>query len=135
MRGFDPRRFHHLVFLHQDRLGAVLNLKGDVKGPLLVRLSPLGSVTGRILDEDGQPVVGGAVRVDGERLVDPALQVWTGTVKTDRQGRFQIDGLVPGKRYAVLLGQRFFGQRVFAPVVLAPGAKKDLGETKVKVTP
>jgi RNA polymerase sigma factor (sigma-70 family) len=135
VRGFDPRRFHHLVFLHQDRLGAVLNLKGEVKEPLTVRLAPLGSVTGRILDEDGQPVVGGPVRVDGERLVDPALQVWTETVKTDRQGRYRIDGLVPGKRYTVLFGRRFSGQRVFGPVVLQPGQRKDLGDARVKVSP
>ena len=84
VRGFDPRRSHHLMFLHPAKLGAVLNLQGEVKEPLVVRLAPLGSVTGRLLDEDGQPVVGGAVRVDGERLVDPTFRVWADTVKTDR---------------------------------------------------
>ena len=42
---------------------------------------------------------------------------------------------MPGNRYAVLVGQRFFGKRVFAPVRLKPGETKDLGEARVKRGP
>ena len=36
--------------------------RGDENGPLTVRLQPAGTVTGRLIDDDGQPRRG--VRID-----------------------------------------------------------------------
>ena len=132
VRCFDPRRSRHLVFLHPDKLGGILNLTGQPKEPPTVRLAPLGVVTGRLLDEDGEPLVGAPVRLDGARLVDPTFRVWAETLRTDAQGRFRIEGLVPGKLYGVLVQQRSFGRRVFPAFRLKPGEAKNLGETRVK---
>ena len=45
-----------LEFRHEkERLVGSLILKPDAEGPLTVRLQPWGTVTGRLVDVDGQP--------------------------------------------------------------------------------
>ena len=39
----------------EKNLTAVVVARGDENGPLTVRLQPAGTVTGRLLDDDGQP--------------------------------------------------------------------------------
>ena len=52
----------YLFFVDKERkLGAFLALKGEVKEPLTVKLEPCGSVSGRVLDQDGEPVADKAV--------------------------------------------------------------------------
>src|SRR5262249_42079577 len=60
VRGINPRANRPLVFYHKDRdLGFYLKeLRGDPSAPLTVQLQPCGSASGRIVDQDGQPVVG-----------------------------------------------------------------------------
>jgi hypothetical protein len=53
-------------------------------------------------------------------------------VRTDRDGRFRIDGLVPGLKYYARLGPGPFGQYLFARFDLKPGEVKELGDAKVK---
>src|SRR5207248_4687285 len=63
VRGFNPRRPRNLVFTHAGRkLGAFVTVAGEKKEPLVVKLEPLGSIAGRILDEDGQPAAGMTLR-------------------------------------------------------------------------
>src|SRR5262249_9766098 len=58
----DPKRPRALAFYHVERkLGGALTVRGDEAGPLAVTLRPTGSVTGRVLDADGQPVAGADV--------------------------------------------------------------------------
>jgi hypothetical protein len=129
VEGLDPRRTRHLVFMDKDRKhGAFVTVAGAVKEPLVVRLGPCGSVAGRLLDEDGQSMGGVTVRLDPERLPDSSQP----KVKTDRQGRFRIAGLVPGQKYQARLGGGPFGQYLFAPFTLRPGQSKDLGDVVVK---
>src|SRR5947209_1887205 len=48
-----PRR---VILTHDGRkLAGSVYLKGDEVGPLTVRLQPSGTVTGRIVDEEGRP--------------------------------------------------------------------------------
>jgi hypothetical protein len=49
-------------------------------------------------------------------------------VKTDKDGRFRFEGLVPGYKYP--LG-RLDLPRILAEVVVEPGKDKDLGDIKV----
>ncbi len=129
--GLNPRRTHHVLFEHKEKnVAAAVKLHGKMKEPLTVRLEPCGSVTGRLLDEDGQTAANTLVRAE------PPNWLMFGTeppkVRTDRDGRFHIVGLVPGLRYQVRLGPRPFGQYLFAPVTLKPGESKDLGDVQAK---
>ncbi|HKB37853.1 MAG TPA: carboxypeptidase-like regulatory domain-containing protein, partial [Gemmataceae bacterium] len=128
VRNFNPRRPRNLVFTHAARkLGAFVTVAGESKEPLVVKLEPFGSVSGRILDEDGKPSVGMTVRLDCEHV-----EYMSGPrVKTDRDGRFRIDGLVPGQTYQARLSLPPFGRYLGAPFRVKPGENKDLGETKL----
>src|SRR5262249_12814923 len=55
----DPKRPRRLVIFHpQRKLAGVLTARGDEAEPLVARLVHSGSVIGRLLDLDGQPIVG-----------------------------------------------------------------------------
>src|SRR5262249_21129335 len=54
--GIDPKQPRHLVFLHPEKkLGKLVKLRPDEKGPLTVKLEPLGAISGRVRGEDGKP--------------------------------------------------------------------------------
>jgi hypothetical protein len=68
---------------------------------LQIRLWRLGSLTGRVLDERGEPVVGVAVRGFSSAWVAGHTQfVGTDVVTTDDRGEYRLANLMPGK-YAV----------------------------------
>jgi hypothetical protein len=68
---------------------------------LQIPLWRLGSITGRVLDERGEPVVGVAVRGFSTAWVAGHTQfVGTDVVTTDDRGEYRLANLMPGK-YAV----------------------------------
>ena len=77
-------------------------LKGDETGPLTLRLQPYGTITGRIVDDDGRPRGGlGLISTGGSRPDQPAEQgvlpggnVGDG-IRIGRDGRFRVEGLAP----------------------------------------
>ena len=133
--GLDPKRPRPLVFRHDGKkLTAVVVARGDEGGPLTVRLEPAATVTGRLLDDDGRPRRG--VRIDvnyargqfGPNYYFPFLNPTLGD-----DGRFRIEGLIPGVPYDVSvrtdstrLGDLATG------VKLEPGGSRDLGDVKFK---
>jgi protocatechuate 3,4-dioxygenase beta subunit len=125
VHGLNPKRTRQLLFLYPERgLGLYQEIRGDEAGPLTVKLQPLGSASGRVVDKDGQPVAGLVLNVNRTRLLGPG-----GTqVKTDKEGRFRADGLVPGQKYdlAPLKQSRIVGPK--DAIVVEPGKDKDLGD-------
>jgi hypothetical protein len=125
----DPSRPRRVIVTHVARkLIGTAYLRGDESGPLTIRLQPWGTIAGRVVDEDGQPLKGREIHsIDGIFPKRPDVQgilpddVWVG-----RDGRFRIERLVPGLQY----GARLDGE-LFRDVTLAPGEVKDLGDLKV----
>jgi hypothetical protein len=136
----DPKKPRHLLFLHVKRnLTGTLTLRGDEKEPVVVRLGPAGAVKGRLLSSDGQPLAGADVNLglsDGivfglyhEARHHP-------TIRTDRDGRFYLEGIMPEVKFTLGIVQR---QTVF---VVEPdigvkhvklGETLDLGDLRVKL--
>ena len=117
VRALDPSRPRRVTITHAGRrLIGTADLKGDETGPMTVRLQPWGTITGRIVDDDGQPRSG--------------LEVYN--IRIGGDGRFRIEGLVPGRKYeaAAVEGSRGIGV-AFHDVTVAPGEVKDLGDLKV----
>jgi hypothetical protein len=68
--------------------------------PTMVKLVPEGIIFGHIRDEDGEPLEGVAVGVQGWRIFDGRRQPQQfGGQITDEDGYFRIFGLVPGTFY------------------------------------
>jgi hypothetical protein len=133
VRGINPRANRPLVFYHKEKnLGFfVKDLRGE-PGPLVVKLQPCGSASGRVVDQDGQPVGGLRIDVWGHalRIVGEhggGYQV----VTTDKAGRFRAEGLVPGQEYIVWEpGDNPSHPRVHATVVVESGKHKEMGDIK-----
>jgi hypothetical protein len=130
-----PGQDRRLVFLHpQKNFGKVLQLRGDEKGPLTVRLEPLGTLSGRMLTPAGQPLAGltalAAVGPGGHKV----------TTTTDKEGKFRVDGLLPGLRYVLVVGygdpEKRSTIRVYRQegLTVEAGKTRDLGDLKGKLT-
>lgn len=97
-------------------VGRLLVESDPEDGLVVVRLGPAGVVRGNVVDQDGLPVPDG-VRVvvidpaclrrwirdpDGERIEDGT---W-GIATTDAEGRFEVSGLIPDRRFEIHAGGR-----------------------------
>jgi RNA polymerase sigma factor (sigma-70 family) len=129
-----PRRF---TFRHDTRkLVGSLVARGDEAEPYTVKLQPWGSIAGRLVDAQSQPRPKVHLRTtDWEAAtIDPARGLLPGGLKTDEQGRFRVEGLVPGQKYSGnAVGEEAakggFGV-VIDRVVLEPGETRDLGDVR-----
>ncbi len=158
--GLGPGRTHLLIFHHRERrLGGLEVARGEEETPLVVRLKPLGTLTGRVVG-DGQPLAGKHVVAvaslgpdhDNLPIMRSGLTLnpesdppsWAGL--TDRRapvgedGRFRLEGLLPGAKY--LLGVADGAGRAapvrlldVAPVEVEPGGAKDQNLGRLKFRP
>ncbi len=130
-----PGEGRTLLFWHEGKkLVGRLDVKADETGPVTVTLAPAASVAGRVIDDDGRPVRQATLSVSLRRN---DTETWLYShhqhrVRTDEEGRFRLDGLLPGTKYQA--GVRTVGRRysasVFADLVLKSGEVKDLGDVK-----
>jgi RNA polymerase sigma factor (sigma-70 family) len=136
----DPDDPRPVVFLHAGRkLAAVVTLRGDEKEPVTFRLAPTGVITGRALDVDGRPVAGAEVYTLYTTLLGQQLtrsqSRWAWLPRTDKEGRFRLEGIVPGLKMQFVFRK---GRQALAPEkplhvkALASGKKLDLGDIRTK---
>jgi hypothetical protein len=155
--GCDPEGTAEVFFLDaKNRLGAVARLSGkEADKPATIRLQPCGSVTVRIVDEQGKPVpkfdtwvwlmvTPGMDPADQDRLDAPGKQAVfadvtltadnsTDRADTDADGRVAFRSLIPGATYR-LGGQLPRGGMVNLKTEfkVEPGKALDVGEIRVK---
>jgi RNA polymerase sigma factor (sigma-70 family) len=122
VHGLTPKDERVVVVVHPEKkLARVQKVAADDREPLTVRLEPAGALAGRVLDSAGRPWAGVKVRAayrvqeleearkagkDYEGLPWELLfdyPYWDKVINrettTDRDGKFRLDGLVPGLRY------------------------------------
>ncbi|HLK16383.1 MAG TPA: hypothetical protein VKT78_16370, partial [Fimbriimonadaceae bacterium] len=102
--GLDPKSPCTLSFVHKERklIGHVI-IRSDEKQPLNVRLQPWGALTGRLIDGGGKPLADVRVGLRYPELAEPGMRPWDKEVRTDREGRFRIEGLLPELKHELIL--------------------------------
>jgi RNA polymerase sigma factor (sigma-70 family) len=140
----DPSQPRRVIVTHAGRklIGSVY-LKGDETGPLTMTLQPYGTITGRIVDEEGRPRAGvGIMSAGGSMPERPAEQAILpggsvgGGIRLGRDGRFRIEGLVPGLKYGAGASHdsTYLGE-LFHDLTVTPGEVKNLGDIKPRKSP
>jgi protocatechuate 3,4-dioxygenase beta subunit len=132
-----PGHSRAVTFLHKaKRLAGYVVLSGDEKGPLTVKLQPWGSVKGRLVDAGGQPRTG--VRLTFMAGAGADRELVSGTVsrlvQPDQNGKFLLEGLVPGMKYKLAVVERRFQITgwVLDNFTIKPGETHNLGDFQAK---
>jgi hypothetical protein len=127
-----------LTILHDGRkLAAALVVRGEtpdpIPGPVAVRLQPWGVVTGRLVDDRGEPRPGVEIHGMDRPRYDPVDGGVGPAVPVGEDGRFRIEGLVPGRRYTFHAVRRRHGLgTIVEDLAVAPGKTRDLGDVRAK---
>lgn len=125
----------YFFFNTEKNLAAAVIIKGDEPEGFQVKLQPAATISGRLLDDDGMPLVdtqisggieGGQINIKGG---------WYGFFHgfTDKEGRFKITTLMPGIKLSarVMKDYQLAGQ-IFESQTFGVGETKDLGDIKVR---
>jgi hypothetical protein len=135
VRGMRAGNVSLLIFVHEEKkLGKAHVVRGNEEGPVNVRLEPLGALTGRLVDDEGNPVPGRYVRVifsvkPGEHdnlpmevlnragVFGATRSAWNSftsrLARTDKDGRFRVEGLIGGAKYWLAFAE---GPELSAPL-------------------
>ncbi|MEX0679502.1 MAG: hypothetical protein WD063_20680 [Pirellulales bacterium] len=134
IRNLQPEKSRCVQFYHAERrLAGTVLLSGDEKGPLTVKLESWATITGQVVDAQGDAL--GDVRISSAGVLDPQWGILPkrDAFEVDDEGRFTIEGLAPGVPY--ILGadkaNRYLGVFI-KDLKLAAGETKDLGDVAVK---
>jgi hypothetical protein len=131
--GLTGHRIRNLAIHHEGRrLAGTLAVRDAEPGPLVAKLRPWGTVSGRLVDRAGRSRPDVALSYQDSYLGSrPIAQAFPKDVTTDSSGRFTFVGLVPEREYVIKIVPR----NVFTPSVsvgaahsVEPGETKDLGD-------
>jgi protocatechuate 3,4-dioxygenase beta subunit len=136
--GLDPQHPRQIALLHVERkLAALVTIRGDEKDPPTVQLAPTATVTGRLLDDGGKPIVGADIRL--RYVEDAARSVAMGSgrlkIQSDNEGRFRVEGVIPGARFNLTYIKAGEGLAEVKQTERGPfksDEKADLGDLAVK---
>ncbi len=137
VRGLDGRGTRALTFLHEDRkLIANVVVSPDADRPLRVRLEPWGSLTGRLVGAGGKPLRDARVQLVYPGGVAAGLQAPGVSARSDGEGRFRVEGLIPGLLHELVLSAETglvpAGPRGLKELSTRAGEARDLGDIAVK---
>jgi len=121
IESLKPGKQRVLTFLHESqRLTGELVLQGDETAPQKVTLQPWGVLTGRVVNAEGEPWGDAELHW---------LFLPQGYPKVGKDGRFKIEGVIPGKPYTLQLVKDYMVRGTVAKEVkVRPGEVKDLGD-------
>jgi RNA polymerase sigma factor (sigma-70 family) len=147
--GLSPKKPRSLLFIHPEKkLAKMLTVGSDKPGPLEVRLEPTGALAGRVVDAEGKPLVGLQVKLllsykpENRKGLPTELRlnfefvnkVMNQETTTNSDGKFRIEGLVPGLKYLLNVHKEmdFLAGCARDDLTVTAGKTTDLGELKDK---
>ena len=133
----EDGKSRQLLFWNKEKNLAGRLVVDPGKANATARLQPAGTVTGRLLDKDGAPMADALVvsynhglNHESDIEHDFVNVISKPEIRTDRAGRFQITGLVPGLEYS--FGHEYksgrFPRLYIRDVACQSGETRDLGE-------
>jgi hypothetical protein len=138
VKALEPNKPRVLQFVHEGKkLSGFLQLRGEEKGTLQVRLERCGTLIGRLVTPEGKPMARAkVVCYTSEKQYSGLYYESFQPVQPDKSGRFSIEGLAPGLKYELFVGQRFNELEIVGgrpkELTIESGATKDLGDLTVK---
>jgi RNA polymerase sigma factor (sigma-70 family) len=133
-----------LQFAHADKkLAGALVVKGDDDGPVSVRLAASGTLTGRLVTPEGEPVADGQLVALGSPIdqpdevkENPAVGSLPADISPGKDGKFRIEGVIPGLPYYLGFTRGMYLHRLGGAagekLTIKPVETKDLGDVVVK---
>jgi RNA polymerase sigma factor (sigma-70 family) len=136
-QALNPARPRTIAFVHKGRkLAGHVELRGDEKGPVTVKLEPWGAVAGRVLDDEGNPLAGAECHVGyGSNMIRWLFEDGRAKVMTDAEGRFRVEELFPGVPFGLGFarkGKFHDPGEDYRKLSVKPGQTNDLGDVKTK---
>jgi hypothetical protein len=116
-----------------------LIVNGDEKDPLRVRLEPWGTLTGRLVTAGGESFPGVASLLTSSSRIKGKYFVAHSDITSplSKEGRFRIEGLMPGLTYELQVGKQGYAVDIVSgkskDLTIKAGETLDLGVVKVKV--
>jgi RNA polymerase sigma factor (sigma-70 family) len=137
--GDDESRLIQVLHEGKQLVGSLV-VSGKDKGPVDVPLQPWGSVTGRLVTPDGEPLTGVEVAALGSSKKEaPRVGFLPGPARPGKDGRFRLDGLAPGLNYNLSVMKDNYGLETDGPslkvITIKTGESRDLGDIHVKPRP
>jgi hypothetical protein len=147
-----PGEQRKVFVYHRDRnlVGGGI-VKHGTEETVQIELTRAGSIEGRLVDADGEPITDASLTAHYEKLGSgdnsaiwaphPRLTANPTNIPVDKQGRFRLEGLIPGWSYhARASAPRKMGSDVRSTVIgspfedlqVEPGEHKDLGDVVVE---
>ena len=139
-----PNKGEYVVEIRKDPYAPTLSDSftishgGEVTG-LVIRMTMGGSIRGRLVDAEGNPVVGARIQThDTEYVDDPFFQALGSypsqatekTVESDAEGRFEITGLIP-HTYQIDVRHRDHSKLVHLDIEAREGQSTDVGSLRL----
>jgi RNA polymerase sigma factor (sigma-70 family) len=148
VRGMEKDKPRAVVVLTADgKLGGAREVRAGAPGPTRLQLQPLSGLTGRVVGPDGRPRTGVQVRAalshtdtEGSRIPVQFFithGTWAAklepTAKVDADGKFRLDGLMPGLAYTLAVSDEA-DELARRDAVTPPAAGKtaDIGDLRTK---
>ncbi|MAD81069.1 MAG: hypothetical protein CMJ50_09545 [Planctomycetaceae bacterium] len=141
------------VYLRGAGLAGAAVVDRNSNQPVSIKLAPSGSISGRLVDEEGEPITdatlvrgsyypnAGNDARHGTWAKHPGKRVSPTRIPVDEQGRFKITGLIPGWHYSARvsalrmvrnqMGNKFLGQ-AFVNETVEPGEARELGDLVIR---
>ena len=137
MQGINPRRpqdFGDVIFQHAEKgLIGVAHPPLNAGGSVTVQMGPGASIRGRLVGAGGQPRAGVQLEVEFRKKDQRPVWRWAryppGRIKTDREGRFRVNALLPGYEFRLSDGN---GVLPFGGGTLGAGQARNLGDVTIK---
>jgi RNA polymerase sigma factor (sigma-70 family) len=127
----------------EKKLAGSVVVKRNDKGPLAVKLVPAAVLTGRLVTPEGKPIADGelmalqgAIDQPQSRNADPTVGSFPAGIRPDKDGKFRIEGLVPGLTYYLGFIKGMYGHRLSGAaggkLTFEQGQTRDLGDVVAK---